>query len=90
MTSTTSTSTTRKAEQTNVELPAHVLENMDTQLGQISGHTGGQGGIIESLDMISGALAARDLTFPCVKKTMWGDQLIVRVIKRKIPTQRLV
>jgi hypothetical protein len=75
-------------EQTSVELPAYALENMDTHLGQLSGHTGGQGGITESLGFISGALAARDLTFPCVRRTMWGDQLIVKVVKRKTPTHK--
>ena len=75
----------KKPKVEKVELPAHIIENMDTQMGQVSGHTGG--GIIESLDMLSGALAARDITFPCGKKTLWGDQLIVRVIKRKSPAQ---
>jgi hypothetical protein len=72
-----------RVEQTSVELPAYVLENMDSHLGQMSGHNTGVGGLTESLGLISGALAARDLTFPCVMKTIWGDQLIVKVIERK-------
>lgn len=71
-----------------IELPAYALENLDTHLGHLSGHIAGQGGITESLGLISGALAARDQTFPCVKTTLWGDQLIVKVIKRKTPIQK--
>ena len=55
-----------------VEFPADILGNMDSQVSV------GQGSIRESLDIISGALAARDLTFPCIKKTLWDDQFVIR------------
>lgn len=75
-----------KVEQT-VELPGYALDSMDTHVGQLSGHVSGQGGIAESLGFISGALTGRDQTFPCFRKTMWGDQLIVKIIKRKTPAK---
>jgi len=43
-----------------------------------------------NLDQLSGALAARDPTFPCVRRTMWGDQLIVRVIKRNTTAHKTI